>query len=355
MNNFKKYGRRYNIIIITIIILFQVSCNQKKSNVEENATDAYRQNYIKLSGEVQGTTYSIIYESKKRINYQKHVDTILAEFNKTASLYDSTSIISRINNNETDVVLNDIFMEIFIKATNISDETNGMFDITVGPLVDAWGFGPNISDSVNRNNIDSIRQFVGYRKVWIENNRLVKQNEGIKLDFNAIAQGYSVDLISKFLINKGIENYLVEIGGEIYASGVNPDGEKWKIGIDKPIEGNQIAGMQIHAILQIQNKAIATSGNYRKFYINNGVRYVHSINPHTGYPVKHNLLSATIISDDCMSADAYATACMVMGLEASIKFVNSCDLEAYFIFNNEENEFDIYSTVGIEEILLKRE
>jgi thiamine biosynthesis lipoprotein len=185
-------------------------------------------------------------------------------------------------------------------------------------------------------------------KIHIEHNKLVKENPNIVIDVNAIAQGYSVDIVSEFLEKKGCKNYLVEIGGELKATGLNPENGIWRIGIDKPIDGNQDSGANLQTIIEISGKSLATSGNYRKFFVENGVKYAHSINPKTGYPAKNNLLSATIVADDCMTADAYATACMVSGLDKSLQILNKVKgLDAYLVFSDNQGNFKVYVTDGL--------
>jgi thiamine biosynthesis lipoprotein len=185
-------------------------------------------------------------------------------------------------------------------------------------------------------------------KVRIENERVIKDNPNIVIDVNAIAQGFSVDVVAEFLEKQGSTNYLVEIGGELKAKGINAKGNTWRIGIDKPVDGNQVAGANIQAIVEISGKSLATSGNYRKFFVENGVKYAHTINPKTGYPAKNTLLSATIIADDCMTADAYATVCMASGLEKSLEVLKKVKgLEAYLIYNDDEGKYQTYVTEGL--------
>ncbi|NOR34396.1 MAG: FAD:protein FMN transferase, partial [Bacteroidales bacterium] len=212
----------------------------------------------------------------------------------------------------------------------------GAFDITVAPVVNAWGFGFTERSRVDSALIDSLLQFVGMSKVSLRENKLVREREGMMLDMNAIAQGYAVDVLAGFFDAENIENYLVEIGGEVRCSGKNRFGLDWRIGIDKPIDGLQLPGVQMQAIVQISGRSLATSGNYRRFYEEDGIKYSHTIDPSTGYPVQHGLLSATVVASDCMRADAYATAFMVMGYEKARRFLEKHTyLDAYLIFNDE--------------------
>jgi len=308
-------------------------------------------NYINIAGFTQGTTYSITYLSPDNQNLQLEVEILLAEFDTSLSTYNKLSVISAINNN-TDNRVDDFLKTVFMRSQEISKITNGAFDITVGPLVNAWGFGLTEKEKMCKYKIDSILSFVGYNKVWIENDRILKSDPRIKIDMNAIAQGYSVDVVSEFLESKNINNYLVEIGGEVRTKGLNPKNEPWKIGIDKPIDNNNIPGENIQAIVHLSNKSLATSGNYRRFYEQDGIKYSHTIDPKTGYPVKHSLLSVTVIAKDCMTADAFATAFMVLGLDKSNELIEKVPgIEAYFISGSDEGTYLVQSTKGINEII----
>ena len=323
------------IVIIISIFFFLISCNNNSE-------------YVSNAGFIHGTIYHITYESKKDVDLKKEIEKCMHDFDTSLSTYDPNSIISRVNSNDTNVVLDYYFKTVFKKANEVSEKTQGAFDITVAPLVNAWGFGFEKINNVDSAFIDSILQYVGYQKVELSNNKIIKQNPNIKLDANAIAKGYSVDVVCDFLNKKEIENYLVEIGGEIRAKGVNKNNEIWRIGIDKPIEDTTLSSREIEDIVYLKNQAVATSGNYRQFYIKDGIKYSHTVNPKTGFPVTHSLLSASVFADDCMTADAYATAFMVLGLEKSIAIVKSNPkLEAYFIYSNKKGEFKNYYTHNI--------
>jgi FAD:protein FMN transferase len=326
------------IVFSLFILLFVWSCSKK--------TD-----YINIAGFTQGTTYSITYLSQGNRNYQPEIENLLAEFDTSLSTYNKLSVITRINDN-TASWADDYLQAVFMRAQEISKLTDGAFDITVGPLVNAWGFGFSKKEEMNKHKIDSILLFVGYSKVWMVNDMVLKADPRIKIDMNAIAQGYAVDVVADFLENQKVENYLIEIGGEVRTKGLNPKNEAWKIGIDKPIDNNNLPGENMQAIVHLSNKSLATSGNYRKFYELDGIKYSHTIDPKTGYPVNHSLLSATIIANDCMTADAFATACMVMGLEKSIDLIeNHPELDAYFIYSDNEGNYKVKSTSGIDDII----
>jgi thiamine biosynthesis lipoprotein len=309
--------------------------------------------YLKIAGFAQGTTYHITYEMPDTIDLQLKIDSILHAFDLSLSSYDSTSIISRINRNK-DVEVDDLFEQVFIKSDEVFKASGGIFDITVMPLVNAWGFGPGAREKVNSARIDSLLEFVGMEKVKIENGKVIKSDPRVQLDVNAIAQGYSVDIVTGFLDGLGSENYMVEIGGEIRAKGLNPAGKVWRIGIDKPEFGNLIPGAELQAVLKLNNKSLATSGNYRKYYEENGTKYTHSIDPKTGYPAKQSLLSATIIADDCITADAYATVCMVGGLEKSKEILaKHPELDAYLIYGDDSGVYQLYVTEGMKTMVVE--
>ncbi len=312
--------------------------------------------YHSIGGQTQGTTYHIKYEDSPRRKIQPKIENLLGKFDMSLSMYIPESVISRINRNEGNVKADRFFKKVFHKAEEVYHVSDGAFDITVGPVVNAWGFGPDKKTNVDSTLIDSLMKFVGMDKVQLKGNSVVKQYPEIKLDVNAIAQGYSADVIAEFLERKGISNYMIEIGGEVIAKGVNSDTVPWKIGIDKPIDNNMVPGQNLQAIVQLKDKALATSGNYRKFYEKDGIKYAHSINPKTGYPAISRLLSATVMANDCMTADAYATAFMVMGLEKSVMFLADQDyVDALLIYSDEMGNFKVYTTPGMKDNLLEME
>ncbi len=309
---------------------------------------------IKLTGQAQGTYYAISYYDIQNQDYQFEIDSLLKDFDQSVSLWVPNSVISKVNNNDTSVVLDSYFLEIFKLSKSIAQDTDGAFDFTVGPLVRAWGFGFDENRNVDSLIIDSILHFVGHQKMSIDSGWLYKADDRIALDFNAIAQGYSVDMVGFFLESKGIENYLVDIGGEVKAIGTKPDGSKWKVGIEKP--ANSINDSRdLKAVIEIEDKCVATSGNYRKFYEENGIRYSHTIDPKTGYPARHSLLSVSVVADHASVADAYATAFMVMGLEKSKAYLNQTEnLEAFFIYSDEDGNFKSYATNGFQSLITKQ-
>lgn len=302
--------------------------------------------YDNFKGFTQGTTYSIVFENSENLNafeLRDKVEKILYDFDMSLSLYRDSSIISKVNRNE-EVIADSFFIEVFHKAKELTKITRGAFDVTVGPLVKAWGFGPEAKKNFSESKRDSLMQLVGINKVEIRNGRVYKDDPRITLDFNAIAQGYSVDVLYRYLNSIGIKSFLVEIGGEVRVKG-DKGGLFWRIGIDKPLDYNIFPGSDLQAILNLKDRSLATSGNYRKFFVENGIKYSHTIDPESGYPVTSRLLSATITADDCTTADAIATACMVMSLEKSIEFIGSHpEFEGFLIYSDEEGNFSTWTS-----------
>lgn len=306
-----------------------------------------------FGGFAQGTTYSIVFGNNGTIdpqNLKTDVEKILKEFDLSLSLYVDSSILSKVNRNEN-VMVDRYFTEAFLLSADISDLTGGAFDITIGPLVKAWGFGPDDYRNFSESKLDSLLNLVGMGKISLENGRLVKTNPSISLDFNAIAQGYSVDVVAEFLDSKGIKSYLVEIGGEVKAKG-DKNGVLWRIGIDRPEDNNNMPGNNLQAIISIKDRSLATSGNYRKFYVENGVKYSHTIDPVTGYPARNTLLSATILAEDCATADGLATACMVMGKDRTMEFLGEHPgYDAFLVYSDESGNFMTWSTENLKKFI----
>ena len=330
------------IIIYCLIFSFLTSCETKKEL-----------KMYKMNGSAQGTYYAITYFSDNNENLQPEVDSLLKQFDRSVSAYVPNSVLSRLNNNDTTVVADEIFETVFNKAMEVSDLTGGNFDITVGPLVNAWGFGFSKRESMNQAKVDSLLPLVGFRKVKLLRGKLIKADSRMRVDFDAIAQGYSSDWLAQFFEKKGIHNYLIDVGGEVLGRGAKPDGKMWSVGIEIPAS-NAGDERKIQTILALKDCAISTSGSYRKYYEEQGTRYSHTIDPFNGYPVKHNLLSVSVVAADCMTADAYATAFMVMGLEKSKEFlVKRPELEVYFISDDQNGRFSIFYTPGFEALLNK--
>ncbi len=335
--------KTYHILVV-ITVLFLASCTPKQPELKRQ----------ELMGEAQGTYFRIVYYDSAMTISNVEIDSILDAFNYSASTYQKNSIITRVNNNE-DTGLDKDFLANFNRAKEISTETGGAFDITVFPLVKAWGFHFEDRQKLSPEQVDSVLQLVGFDKISYDGSRIVKKDPRVRIGFNAIAQGYSVDLLSEYFLSKGIENFLIDVGGEMIARGLKPGEEPWKVGIQKP-EESQYMTDKLQDVVILKNKAMATSGNYRKFFVEDGVKYSHTLDPKTGYPVQHSLLSATVITDDCCSADAYATAFMVMGIEKAKAFAaQKQGLEAYFIYSGENGEFLVEYTDGFKEWIMVNE
>lgn len=306
--------KRTTVILLVIML---VSCSKQPQK-------------IKYEGITQGSYFSITYYDEEGRTFEAEIDSIFREVDNSVSLWNENSIIRKVNRNE-DVVVNQIFKDNFEWARKASDFSDGAFDATIGPLVAAWGFHYKQELEMTPEMVDSILQFVDYHKIEIIDDIVVKANPNMTLDFNAVAQGYTTDLIGKFLESKGIYSYLVDVGGEIYAKGTKPNGSLWIIGIEKPAE-NYDSERSVQIKLELKDKGIVTSGNYRKYIEKDGVRYSHSIDPKTGYPVEQNLLSATVIADNASWADCLATICMIVGKEKASKLLEDQGVEAYFIY-----------------------
>ena len=308
---------------------------------------------IVLQGEAQGSYYAITYFDEQERNFQREIDSIFHAVDMSVNLWVNNSVISKVNRNEV-VTLDSIFIDNFRIAQEAARLSDGYFDPTISPIVTAWGFSYKHGDSITPQLIDSLKQLVDYRKVRIEDGKVIKENPSMTLDFNAIAQGYTSDLIAAFLDSRGIKNYLVDTGGEIMARGEKPNEQPWIVGIEKPAE-NWDSEQVVHTRIALQDKGLVTSGSTRKYVERNGKRYSHCINPKTGYPVEHQLLSATVLAENSVWADALASICMVMGLEQSLPLIERLDdVEAYYIYVNEQGELETYATHGFASLIVNR-
>ena len=300
---------------------------------------------IVLQGLAQGSYYAITYFDKQNRNFQSEIDSIFHAIDLSVNLWVENSVISKVNRNET-VELDSIFIDNFRIAQEAAELSNGYFDPTVSPIVAAWGFSYKSGDSLTPQLIDSLRELVDYRKIRLEDGKVVKDNPAMTLDFNAIAQGYTSDLIAAFLDSKGIENYLVDTGGEIMARGGKPNGKPWIVGIEKPAE-NKDSEQVVQTRVALHDKGLVTSGSTRKYVERNGKRYSHCIDPKTGYPVEHNVLSVTVLAQNATWADALASICMVMGMEQSLPLIQGMEgVEAFYIFMNDDGELESFATEG---------
>lgn len=308
--------------------------------------------FQKDEGMVFGTIYHITYQSDT--NYQKEIEAELQKVDNSLSPFNKASIISRINRNEK-VKVDEMFSEVFQLAEKISGETDGAFDITVAPMVNAWGFGFKTGNPPTRQTIDSLRAIVGFHTVSLQDGYVIKKNPKTMLDCSAIAKGYGTDVVARFLKKKkGVQNFMVEIGGEIVVNGNNEKLQPWRIGINKPTDDSLNTSQAIQDVVSVSNIAMATSGNYRNFYYKNGKKYAHTIDPKTGYPVQHNILSATVFADDCATADAYATSFMVLGLDGAKKILEKHpELCAYLIYSDQKGSNQIWYSPSLQKKLGK--
>ncbi len=328
------------LLLIAFLIITLASCHQKEN----------KQSYY-FEGNALGTTYHIkAFSNKntKEIN-KKDIDSVITAVNNSLSTYQNNSLISQINNGEK-LKVDKQFKDVFFTAQKIYKETNGIYDPTIGILVNAWGFGPKKKIENIENDpklIDSLKQFVGYNLIQIDSvGYLQKKFSQIYIDYNSIAKGYAIDRVGKMLDNKGLQNYLVEIGGEVLVKGINTvKNKKWLIAIDNP---NRKSGNKFISKVHLSNQAMATSGNYRKFFIDKktGKKYVHTLNTKTGYPEPNNLLSASVIANNCTLADGYATAFMAMGFEKSKGFLEKHkELQAFLVYSDAQGNVKTYNTV----------
>ena len=323
-----------HFFISLLVLLFCFSCNEERKNTE-------------LTGAVFGTSYSIIYDVE--LNYKKQFDSLFDVLNKSLSTYQKDSHISKLNRNEP-VAVDHHFIKVYDASKEIFGLTEGAFDPTIGNIVNAWSFGAdNAIKNLDSLKIDSLMQYVGYDKTYRQNDKIIKLNPNVYLDFNAIAKGYAVDVIGEFLESKNSTNYLVEIGGEIRAKGENVEKKSpWKVGVEAP---NFNQEQSVLKAISLKDEAMATSGTYRKFKTDeDGNRYSHIIDTQTGYPSKTNLLSISVIAQDCMTADAYATAFKAMGTEKIKKFLGfHPELKVFLIFENEKKELETLNLNGFPE------
>ena len=348
------YGKKRpkQLIWSVIFSLFIcISCTEG-SNLKSN----FHKNVV-ISGETQGTTYKIIIAEDYSIVNQKSVDSIFLHFDNVLSTYNNSSVISILNKSLNPIIVDDnsgYFRECFSKSQLIFNQTNGYFDPSVFPLVKGWGFMSGIPSPLTQHEVDSILLYVDFTvgnlyDISFKNKDIYfeKNNPKYMMDFNSIAQGLSVDIIDRFLSRKGCFNYYIEVGGEIIVRGKNREGSNWRIGIDTPKEN--LAKRKIENILQISDKAIATSGNYRNFYFANGEKYVHSLNPKTGFPVNNSLLSVTVVAESCCLADGYATAFMVMGREETLDFIrenSNLNIDVYMLYQDQDGSIKRSMTDG---------
>lgn len=340
-----KVYKKLNKLPLFIPFLLLLACNPNE--VQEQV----------YSGEALGTTYQIKFFHDEELDLDKGLDSLFKDINSSMSTYQSDSDISRINIGDTSVIVDENFQEVFLLSEQIYLESGGYFDPTVGKIVNIYGFGPVAGDeSIDPGEIDSLMAYVGYNKLELtEDGRIQKEHPEMFIDFNAIAKGFAVDVIGRYLDQKNVQDYLVEIGGELTAKGVNViKDQPWVVGIDNPRQTEENRSLQ--AAVQLENRAMATSGNYRKFKTDlvSGQAFVHTINPLTGLAEKSNLLSASVLAPNCALADGYATAFMAMGFEKSLEMLKRIgEVDVYFIYADGDNEPKVFASEGFEEKLVQ--
>ena len=334
-----------NILLITTAAFFY--CCSGKSDPKENRTV--------IDGFAQGGTYHIVlkgtgYDSE---SLKHEIDSLFSVVDYSMSLYNPESLLSRLNRNETDSV--DQFITRCIEqAEKISRESDGAYDVTIKPLTAAYGFAEDSTSEAP--NVDSLLQLVGYEKIAIRDGRLTKQNSNMQIDLNSLAQGATVDFIASWLDTKGFENYIIEMGGEIFCRGTNPNDTPWHVGIDRPIEGNLTPGVDLQVIIEVSGQGVATSGNYRKYYTtDDGRKIVHTLDARTGTPVISNLLSASVVASTATLADAYGTLFMILGLDRSKEFLSTHpDLQAYLVYSDDTGNLKTYVTPGLAAMIVSQ-
>ena len=334
--------------IIIVIASLSIACNSKKTTPKEHQSKKILNT---LSGKAFGTTYSVLFAAEEMISYQKSYDSLIAVINQSMSTYQKGTDITRINEGDTTVQVDAHFKKVFDASKVIYEQTKGAFDPTIGIIVNAWGFGPEGElEHIDSLKVKELMTTVGLDRVHLKNNRIIKENVKTRIDFNALAKGYAVDVFADFLKAKGYTDYLVEIGGEIVVSGTNRIKQKaWTVGIEDPnFDGTQ----SYSKIVELPDgAAMATSGSYRKFKIDkNGNRYAHIIDAQTGYPSKTNVLSVSVIAENCMLADAYATVFKNMGITTVKAFLQQHpELKVYFIYENDQKELETLALNGFPE------
>ena len=326
-------------LLFFLCIIIAVSCKGTKETKQ----------YYLYQGEIFRTIFHIKYEHSKPLDAE--IDSVLNAFDLSLNPFNKNSIIYKVNNN-IPVEVDDRFIKVFNQAQEVSKRSDGAFDITCAPLVNLWGFGFNNSEAPTQAAIDSIKQFVGYDKVRLVGRTVEKDDPRVMLSASAIAKGYACDVVAEMLESRGVTNYMIEIGGEVAVKGVNPKNTCWKIEITKPEDDNTGQPLGRQEVVSLCNGGMATSGNYRSYYLKEGKKYSHIIDPRTGYPVENKMLGISVIMNDCMVADAYATAFMVLGVEATDSLAQTIKGLSYYLIYDEEGRH-VVKQRNMESYLLK--
>jgi thiamine biosynthesis lipoprotein len=341
MDEKQKKRLMWQLPFLTFLIVGTILIIRQQQNVP----------YQKNADFIFGTSYHISYQYDSDLSAD--IKAELMKVDKSLSPFNKESIITAINENK-DVEPDSMFLDVYHLAVQISEDTDGAFDITVAPLVNAWGFGFKQGTEPSSNQVDSLRQIVGYQKVSFEDGRIKKQDPRVMLDCSAIAKGYGCDMVARFLRGRGVKNFMVEIGGEVVTCGLNPDRQPWRVGVTKPSDDSLSTSHELQTILNVTDKAMATSGNYRNYYYKGGKKYAHTINPKTGYPVQHSLLSATVLARDCATADAYATSFMVMGLDAAKRVLERHpEMMAYLIYSDDQGRNAVWYSPSLKDKIVE--
>ena len=336
--------RWWHLLLLVLLIAGTVYIvRENRPGAQSAAHSAWNQSALqRTEGAVFGTIYHITYNAPKPLD--EGIKAVLDKVNSSLSMFEEKSTISLINSNKSDVP-DSMFVRVFNLAKQISTETDGAFDITVAPLVNLWGFGFKNEKNISDATIDSLLCFVGIDNVNLEDGKIIKAHPETMLDCSAIAKGYGVDAVGEYLESQGVSQYMVEIGGEVRVRGFNPRGDNWSIGITRPDDDSTCMQNDIEEVLHVTDIAMATSGNYRNFYMKDGKKFAHTIDPRTGRPVQHNILSSTVLASDCATADAYATSFMVLGLDEAKKVLKKhTELMAFFVYQDADgNNTEWYS------------
>jgi thiamine biosynthesis lipoprotein len=341
MDEKQKKRLLWQVPFLTLLIIGTVLIIRQQHNMP----------YQRYSDFVFGTTFTVTYQCDSDMSQSIKAELMKVDY--SLSPFNKESVITAINNNE-DVKPDKMFMDVFQLAMDVSRETDGAFDITVAPLVNAWGFGFKSGEKPTARQVDSLRQIIGYQKITVDHGKIRKQDPRMMLDCSAIAKGYGTDVVANFLRQRGVKNFMVEIGGEVVTQGISEKRVPWRIGVTKPTDDSLSVDNELQTVLNVTNKAMATSGNYRNFYYKDGKKYAHTIDPKTGYPVQHSLLSATVLADNCATADAYATSFMVMGIEkAKGVLERHPELMAYFIYTDESGNLAVWYSPSMKDKILE--
>lgn len=341
-SNNKKTLKKWHIPFLLFLIIGTYMALSRKGEIENVP-------YQHAEGAIFGTVYHATYQCDSSLNGK-----ILSELHavdQSLSMFNPNSTISQINSGKSDET-DSLLRTIFHIARDVSQATDGAFDITVAPLVNAWGFGFKHGALPDSLQVDSLRQLIGWNRISLKDNKFVREDPRMVIDLSAVAKGFGSDCVAQMFRRHGIENFMIEIGGEVVTSGLSPKGKPWRIGVNKPQEDSTSTNNELQTILQMKDCAMATSGNYRNFYINNGRKIAHTIDPKTGYPVQHSILSSTVIAPTCAVADAYATSFMVLGLEKSLQVLDKHpELMGYFIFADKDGNYQVWKSPGIEALI----